>query len=52
MNMKNATPLQDEPHLIFGVRVLLVEAIEHRGEIRRIGVNIDDIGRHKAATLF
>ena len=49
MHVKHAATLDDEPHLVFVVPVLGVEAIEHRVETRRVGKHVDDVGGHVAA---
>src|ERR1700733_12990053 len=48
-NMKYAPALADESPLILAVRMLLAEAGQHGVEIRRVGADIDHIGRDIAA---
>ena len=52
MDMKHPPALQDEPHLVFGVRVFLAEFGEHRVEVGRVGPHVNHVGGHKPAAAF
>src|SRR5262249_25290546 len=52
MNMKQAAALHDQTHLVFIVPMLRIESREHRFEPRRLGIDVDDVGRDIATALF
>ena len=52
VNVKHATPLQDETHLVFRMCVFLVELIEHGVKIWCVRVNIYDVCCNKSSLLL
>jgi len=52
MEVKDSSTFHGESHLIFGMRVLLVEFLEHGIEVGGVRMDVDDVGGDIAAGRF